>query len=59
MIHSSPSTSITIQDLRDTLRVIERYPWNMSHAKLISSAGKEDLEVVSLWALPPLCRMQD
>lgn len=39
----SPSTSITIQDLHDTLRSIEDDVWNMSFSKLISSAGKENL----------------
>lgn len=36
-----PSTTITIQDLHDTLRTIEAEVFNMSFLKLINSAGKE------------------
>ena len=40
---ASPSTTVTIQDLHDTLRSIEAKIENLSFLKLISSAGKEDL----------------
>lgn len=40
---ASPSTTITIQDLHDTLRDLESKPWNMSFLKLIDSSGKDDL----------------
>lgn len=40
---ASPSTSIVIQDLHDTLRDIEDNIWNMSYPKLINSFGKQAL----------------
>lgn len=40
---AAPSTSVTIQDLHDTLRFLESRPWFMSHKSFLSSAGKDDL----------------
>lgn len=40
---ASPSTSVTIQDLHDTLREIEAYAENLVYPTIISSAGKEAL----------------
>jgi hypothetical protein len=39
----APSTSISIQDLHDTLRILEQRPTNLVYPSLISSAGKENL----------------
>lgn len=40
---AAPSTDITIQDLYDTLRDIEKVPANMDDKILVSAGGKEDL----------------
>lgn len=40
---ASPSTTLTIQDLHDTIKTIEAYIWNMSFPKLLNSFGKQDL----------------
>jgi hypothetical protein len=40
---AAPSTSITIQDLHDTLRAIEDEPGVMQYPDLIRTAGKESL----------------
>ena len=40
---ASPSTSITIQDLHDTLRHLEARPWNMFQVSFLNSTGKDDL----------------
>ena len=38
-----PSTSITIQDLVDTVRYNEDQIFNMQYPKLINASGKDDL----------------
>lgn len=43
MTIASPSVTVSIQDLHDTLIDIESRPRNMSFLRLISSAGKETL----------------
>ena len=40
---ASPSTTVTIQDLHDTLRNEESRIWNMSFNKVVSSFGKQSL----------------
>jgi hypothetical protein len=40
---AAPSTSLTIQDLHDTLRDIEDEPANLIYPGLVSTAGKEEL----------------
>jgi len=45
---AAPSTSITMQDLLDTLRSIEDDVWNMRFPKLVDSAGKTQLKVGKL-----------
>lgn len=39
----SPITSVTVQDLHDTIRDIEDEPSSMQYTHLVSSAGKENL----------------
>lgn len=40
---ADPSTTITIQDLHDTLRTIEAEVFNIVFLSVVSSGGKEDL----------------
>ena len=39
----APSTTITVQDLHDTLATIESELWNLKYKRLLSSGGKENL----------------
>ncbi len=44
IIIAAPSTEITIQDLHDTLRVLEQQSWQgLAHPPIIETAGKEPL----------------
>lgn len=41
---AAPSTEITIQDLHDTLRVLEERPWEgLPYPSIVETAGKEEL----------------
>lgn len=42
---AAPSAEITIQDLHDTLRAIEAYRHSIDYPPLISSAGKQTIDV--------------
>ncbi len=44
---AAPSITITVQDLLDTLRLIEDQPINMTYPKLINAGGKEVLTAIS------------
>jgi hypothetical protein len=39
----APATSITLQDIHDTLKTIQELPGHMGYPNLVASAGKEDL----------------
>jgi len=39
----SPSTTISIQDLYDTLRILEARVYNLAYSRIISAGGKEAL----------------
>ena len=45
---ASPSVSVSIQDLHDTLRKLEAEVWNLSYASLLKSSGKDVVDVGEL-----------
>lgn len=53
---AAPSVEITIQDLHDTLAFLEDEPEGHQYPNLISSAGKETLDVTTSVGSRPHCK---